>query len=358
MRRRDFITLLGGAATAWPLSARAQQSAKILHVGFLYPGPLVGAAPRIAPFTSGLLAGGLRVPDQVMVIPSVTDGNAALLAPMATELVARKVDAILVVGPAAVRAARAATTTIPIVAIDLESDPTDSGFIASYTRPGGNITGVFLDFPEFSKKWLEALKEAVPKISSVAVFWDSSTGPTQARAIEAAAQILNIKLVILEMPGRADVESAFKSVTGQGASALLILSSPFVSANTKLPADQALASPPGNNPVSTLCARRRIDGLWAQSSQLFPPRRCHDCQNSARSRPCRNADRPPHKVRVRFESQDGSDAWHCHSTGNPTARRRGDRVTNRRAFISLLSGAGAWPLTVRAQQAPAANRIL
>jgi putative ABC transport system substrate-binding protein len=122
-----------------------------------------------------------------MVIPGVTDGNAALLAPMATDLVAQKVDAIVVVGPAAVRAARAATTTTPIVAIDLESDPTDSGFIASYARPGGNITGVFLDFPEFSKKWLEALKEAVPKISSVAVFWDSSTGPTQIRAIEAAA---------------------------------------------------------------------------------------------------------------------------------------------------------------------------
>ena len=124
MRRRDFITLLGGAVAGWPLAAQAQQSAKILHVGFLYPGPLVGAAPRITSFTSGLQAGGLRVPDQVIVIPSVTDGNAALLAPMATDLVARKVDAFLVVGPEAVRTARAATTTIPIVAIDLESDPT------------------------------------------------------------------------------------------------------------------------------------------------------------------------------------------------------------------------------------------
>ena len=90
----------------------------------------MGAAPRITAFTSGLQAGGLRVPDQVIVIPSVADGNAALLAPMATDLVARKVDAILAVGPEAVRAARAATTTIPIVAIDLESDPTDSGFIS------------------------------------------------------------------------------------------------------------------------------------------------------------------------------------------------------------------------------------
>jgi ABC-type uncharacterized transport system substrate-binding protein len=239
MRRRDFISGIAGAA--WPLWARAQQSGKILQVGFLYPGTLVGAASRIAPFTSGLQAGGLRVPDQVTVIPSTTDGNAALLAAMATDLVARKVAAIFAIGPAALRAARAASTTIPIVAIDLESDPTESGFIASYARPGGNITGVFLDFPEFSKKWLEALKEAVPKISRVAIFWDSATGPAQVRAIEAAAQILGLELVILEMPGRDDVESAFDSATRQGASALLILSSPFVSANTKLLADQALS---------------------------------------------------------------------------------------------------------------------
>src|SRR5262245_51363741 len=106
-------------------AAIRENSARRLSVS----GALVGATQRIAPFTSGLQAGGIRVPDQAIVIPGVTDGNAALLAPMATDLVARKVDAILAVGPAAVRAARAATTTIPIVAIDLESDPTDSGFI-------------------------------------------------------------------------------------------------------------------------------------------------------------------------------------------------------------------------------------
>src|SRR6266540_661417 len=99
MRRREFITLVGGAAVAWPLSARAQQPAKILQVGFLYPGPMTAASPRIAAFTSGLQVGGLRLPDQAMIIPSATDGNAALLAPMATDLVARKVDVIIVVGP-------------------------------------------------------------------------------------------------------------------------------------------------------------------------------------------------------------------------------------------------------------------
>jgi putative ABC transport system substrate-binding protein len=239
--RRSFIRLLGGMAAAWPLPAQAQQPAKILQVGFLYPGPQAGLPPRIAPFVSGLQASGLRVPDQVTVIPIATDGNAALLAPMAADLAARKVDAILAVAPAAVRAARAATTTIPIVAIDLESDPTESGFIASYARPGGNITGVFLDFADFGKKWLEALKEAIPAISSVAVFWDSTTGRTQIRAVEAAAQTLGLKLVVLPMPGRAEIEASFKSAAKLDVNALLILSSPFVSASTKLFADQALS---------------------------------------------------------------------------------------------------------------------
>jgi putative ABC transport system substrate-binding protein len=239
-RRRAFISLIGGVAATWPLLARAQ-SARAMQVGFLYPGPQAGIAPRLTPFTSGLQAGGLRVPDQVVVVPNASDGNTALLESMAAELVARKVDALLVVSPAALRAARAATSTIPIVAIDLESDPTEAGFIASYARPGGNITGVFLDFADFSKKWLEALKEALPNISSVAVFWDPALGTTQIRAVEAAARVLDLKLFIMEMRGRADVERAFKSAAGQGVSALLILSSPFVSASTKLLADQALS---------------------------------------------------------------------------------------------------------------------
>ena len=81
------------------------------------------------------------------------------------------------------RALRAATTSIPILAGDLESDPVGSGYVASTTRPGGNITGVFLDFPEFSAKWLEVLKEAAPQISSVAVFWDPDTGRRSLRPL-------------------------------------------------------------------------------------------------------------------------------------------------------------------------------
>src|SRR5205807_3211681 len=187
VRRREFMSLIAGAAATWPLAAHAQQPT--FQVGFLYPGPQAAASPRIAAYSSGLQAGGIR-PQQVDIIARMTDGDAAPLAPMAADLVARKVDVIAAISPAAVRAAQAATATIPIVAGDLESDPVASGFAASIARPGGNITGVFLDFLDFSKKWLEALKEAVPQMAQVAVFWDPATGPMQRQAVEAAAQTL------------------------------------------------------------------------------------------------------------------------------------------------------------------------
>ncbi len=239
LRRREFITLLGGAAALWPSPLGAQQAARTFQVGFLYPGPQAAAPPRIAAYSSGLQAGGVG-PEQVTIIARVTGGDPALLAPMAADLVGRKVDLISAISPAAIRAAQAATRTIPIVAGDLESDPVASGFVASNARPGGNITGTFLDFPDFSKKWLEALKEAVPQVSTVGVFWDSATGPTQLKAVETAAETLGVKLAVLEVRGRADVEPAFQSITRQGTDALLMLPSPVVGGNTKLLAGLAV----------------------------------------------------------------------------------------------------------------------
>src|SRR5262249_16474384 len=115
------------------------------------------------------------------------------------ELVDRKVEVIMALGPASLRAVRAATTSIPIVAGDLETDPLSTGFIAENRRPGGNVTGLFLDFPDFSKKWLQALKEVVPQNSVAAVLWDSTTGRHQRSAVEAAAAELNLTLAILEV---------------------------------------------------------------------------------------------------------------------------------------------------------------
>jgi len=147
---------------------------------------------------------------------------------------------IFAISPAAVRAVRAATNNIPIVAGDLESDPIASGFVASHPRPGGNITGLFMDFPDFSKKWLEVLKETLPQLSTVAVLWDPATGAYQSNAIEAAAQTLGLKLVRLEVPRPVELEAALQSAAQNDAGAVLMLSSPVIGGNTKLLANSTL----------------------------------------------------------------------------------------------------------------------
>ena len=240
MRRRDIVAFaVGGVASAWPVTALSQRSAQIRQVGFLYPGPQMGAPPRVASFMSGLQSGGLPA-EQVTIVLRVTGGDAALLGPMAADLVAGKVDLIFAIGPAAVRAARAATTNIPIVAGDLESDPLSTGFIAANRRPGGNVTGVYLDFPDFSKKWLQALKETVPQISTVGVLWDPTTGRHQRQAVEAAAAELSLKVTVSEVRLRDDIERALQSAVSQGASGLVALSSPFIGGSTKLLAELSL----------------------------------------------------------------------------------------------------------------------
>ena len=240
MKRREFITLFGGTALTWPLMASAQQP-QVRTVGFLYPGPAIAATSRVAAVVEGLRAGGYREPQDVKVITRSAEGDVRLLPSMAADLIARKVDLIVAVSPEAVRAAQSATATIPIIVGDLESDPVAVGFVHSIAKPGGNITGVFLDFPEFGKKWVELLKESVPQLASVAVFWDPATGMMQLNAVESAAKTFNLKLDRLELRGRADVESVFVAATQRGAGALLMLSSPFVGANTKLLADLAAA---------------------------------------------------------------------------------------------------------------------
>jgi len=160
-------------------------------------------------------------------------------------------------GPAAVRAAHAATTSIPIVTGDLESNALSTGFIAEIRRPGGNVTGVYLDSPDFSKKWLQALKEVIPQNSLVAVLWDSGTGRDQRNAVESAAAELNLTLTVLEVRRANDLEPAMQSAKNQGAGGLIALSSPLVAGNTKLLADLALKH---HLPAITLFAEFARDG--------------------------------------------------------------------------------------------------
>jgi len=168
-----------------------------------------------------------------------------------------------------VRAALSATQTIPIVANDLESDPVDTGWAASLAHPGGNITGVFLAFPDFAAKWLGLLKDALPELSRVAVLWDPSTGLFQKKAIEDAAKSSKLKLAleIIEVRTPSDLDGAFSSAKRGGAYALVMLSSPLSSANVRKEAELAILH---NLPVITLFPDfARVGGLMAYGPNLL-----------------------------------------------------------------------------------------
>ena len=199
------------------------------------------AVTRVAALREGLLSGGYTAADQVEVVSHSSEGEPTRLTALAADLVQRKVDVLVPVSPSAVRAAKAATATIPILANDLESDPVASGFVASLARPGGNITGVFSDFPDFGMKWLELLKEASPSLSSTVVLRDPATSPTQLEAVQSAGKLLNVKVTVVDVPAIADMERAFKSASQRRPDAIVILASPIFGTDPKLIANLSLS---------------------------------------------------------------------------------------------------------------------
>jgi putative tryptophan/tyrosine transport system substrate-binding protein len=240
MRRRRFITLLGGAVAALPLSVRAQQASMVQKVGFLYPGLSTAAPARLQAFSEGLRTVGFRVPEQVEIIARFADGDPARLAPLARELIEQNVAVIAAVGAGPANVVRAATSSVPIVTMDLEIDPVATGLIASLAHPGANLTGFFFDFPEFRTKLLELLKEIDSNLSKVAVIWDPSSGPAQLQSAEAGAAVMKLELVKFEVSNLTEMNQAFDVAKRANVDAVMILSSPFLGTNTKLMADLAL----------------------------------------------------------------------------------------------------------------------
>ena len=131
---------------------------------------------------------------------------------LAADLVNNRVHAIVAVGPLAVQAAKDATADIPVIAIDLESDPVASGWIESLAHPRGNLTGVFLDFPDFAAKCLQPLKEAAPSLAGIGVLWDPTTGSLQLAAVQAAARGMGVDIKVFEARRAADIADAFSAL--------------------------------------------------------------------------------------------------------------------------------------------------
>jgi putative tryptophan/tyrosine transport system substrate-binding protein len=226
MRRREFITLLGGAAAAWPLAARAQQAGSIRKIGVLWPGASPPASPRMESFREALGRLGYVEGQNLAIELRYAEGGLQQLPDLAAELVRLKVDVIIAFGDLGPRIAQQATGVIPIVAIG--DDVLGAGLIAGLSRPGGNTTGFTILSPELSAKRLELLQEIVPGISRVAALWDPTTGTSQVTLSENAARTLKLKLQIVEVRNRDDVAGAFRAARDGQAEALNVFSSPFL----------------------------------------------------------------------------------------------------------------------------------
>ena len=192
MRLIGLAVVFAVSLTLAPLAAQGQQAGKVWRIGVLTSAVCPDeAGPPGRMLSEGLRERGHTVGKTVVFECRRSDeGLEVRFRQLAADLVRLKVDLIIGISSAAIRALWRATTTIPIVAIDVETDPVGSGLAVSLARPDGNITGIFLDAPEMSGKRLQLLKEAVPRLSRVAVLWDASTDPTMLSATETAARCL------------------------------------------------------------------------------------------------------------------------------------------------------------------------
>jgi putative ABC transport system substrate-binding protein len=225
--RREFIMLLGGAAATWPLAARGQQPAMPV-VGFLQSGSRGGSAHMVAAFQTGLREAGYIEGQNVGVIYRFADGQYDRLPALAAELLQSQVAVLAATGgDPAVLAARAATTTIPIV-FTTGADPVALGYVASLHRPGGNVTGVVLFTSSLGAKRIGLLRQLLPNIDAVGVLVNPTypVAAAQLKEVEAAAASLNVRLIVTNASADRDFEPAFALIQ-QRAGALFVAADPF-----------------------------------------------------------------------------------------------------------------------------------
>jgi putative tryptophan/tyrosine transport system substrate-binding protein len=227
MRRREFITLLGGATAAWPLAARAQQPAMPV-IGFLRSTTAAGSAHLVTAFRQGLNEAGFVEGQNVAIDYRFADDRPDRLPGLAADLVGRQVALIVGNTVSVVQAAKAATITTPIVFIT-GSDPVRTGLVASLNRPGGNITGVTFTTIDLAAKQLGLLHELVPNASVIAVLRDPN-GPeleAELRSVEEAGHAIARQILIMKAANEREFGAAFAAISQAGAGALLVRGGPF-----------------------------------------------------------------------------------------------------------------------------------
>jgi putative ABC transport system substrate-binding protein len=229
MKRRDFITLLGGAAVSWPLTARAQQPAMPM-VAFINAGSADGSATRAAAFRKGLNEAGYVEGQNVTVEYHWLEGQYDRLPALVADLVRRRVAVIATPGNTpGTRAAKAATTTIPIV-FAVGEDPVRLGLVASLARPGGNVTGINFFATEVTAKELRLLHDLVPKAVRLAVLVNpanAATAEPTLRDVQEAAPTIGLKTQILNATTIGEIDAAFATLAHERPDALLVVPDAF-----------------------------------------------------------------------------------------------------------------------------------
>jgi len=231
-RRRFGLTL--AALTLLPETARARPKGKI---GYLHP---VTASPshiRISILKRAWELLGYREGETVLARSG--EWNVQRLPDLVTELIAQGAGVLIVVGADAVRAAARTTKVVPIVAIDMETDPVETGLIASYARPGGNVTGLFLDVPSLATKWIELIREAVPRLERIAFAWQPSTGRNQLDIALSAAKAMGIEAVVIEIEPSGNFAAEFSRLADPKLTGIVQLT--FPGASTTAPSFAAAA---------------------------------------------------------------------------------------------------------------------
>jgi putative ABC transport system substrate-binding protein len=228
MKRREFITLLGGAAAAWPLAARAQQG-PLPVVGFINAGSLDANARNVATFRKGLNETGYVEGQNVTVEYHWLEGRYDLLPALVADLVRRRVAVIDTPINAAALAAKAATATIPIV-FSVTEDPVQLGLVASLARPGGNATGINIFFQEVVAKRLGLLHELVPKADRIAVLVNPANptvAETTLREVNEAAPTIGLQIQILNATTIGEIDAAFATLARERLDALFVAPDAF-----------------------------------------------------------------------------------------------------------------------------------
>ena len=310
MRRREFITLLGGVAAGWPFAAHAQQTMPV--IGFLNSASPDGYAERLRGFRQGLKDAGFVEGENVAVEYRWAENQLDRLPAMAAELVRRQVNVIAATGGiSAPFAAKNATTTIPVLFV-APDDPVKLGLVASLARPEGNLTGVNFLGAELGAKRLALLRELVPAATRVAVLVNpanAATVETTMRDLQAAAHAMGLQIQIFNASTGHEIDAAYNAIVRETRRAFRCARSRLQQQACPIGPPGVASRAPGNLLAAGVCRDRRTDDLRVQHrgrvSPSWRPHRSHP-QGHEADRPAGSA---VHQIRAGHQQPDRQVAW-------------------------------------------------